>query len=63
MRYLLCLVPPLAVLSTGKVGVFLLNCILTLCLYFPGVIHAVLVVNQYYADKRTDRIVSAMRSH
>lgn len=60
MRYLLCFVPPLAVLSCKKPGQFLLSCILTICAYFPGVVHAILVVNAYKADKRTDRIVSAI---
>lgn len=60
MRWLLCFLPPLAVLSCGKPGSFLLNVILTLCAYFPGVIHAFMVVGEYKADKRTDRIVRAM---
>ncbi|WP_130616412.1 YqaE/Pmp3 family membrane protein [Cohnella abietis] len=60
MRYLLCFIPPLAILSCGKFGQFFLSCILTVCLYVPGVIHAILVVNAYKADKRTDRIVQAI---
>jgi uncharacterized membrane protein YqaE (UPF0057 family) len=61
VRYFLCLLPPLAVLSCGKPGQALLNLVLTLLLYFPGVIHAVMVVNGYYADQRTERIVKEMR--
>jgi len=61
MRYLLCLLPPLAILSCGKVGQFLLNCILTLFLYIPGVIHAILVVNQYNAEKRNDKLIKALQ--
>ncbi len=60
MRYLLCLIPPLAVLSCGKPVQFFLNLFLTLLLYVPGVIHAILVVSQFNADRRTDRIVNAM---
>ena len=61
MRYFLCLIPPLAVLSCAKPVTALLNLVLTLMLYFPGLIHAILVVNSYYADKRTDKIVKATR--
>ena len=62
MRYLLCLLPPLAVLSCGKPGQFLLSCILTLLAYIPGVIHAILVVNSYKADKRTEKIIKAIHN-
>lgn len=61
MRYILCLLPPLAVLSCGKPVTALLNLVLTLMLYFPGLIHAILVVNSYYADKRTNKIIKATR--
>lgn len=60
MRFLLCFLPPLAVLSVGKPGSFLLNCLLTLCGYVPGVIHAMLIVSAYNADKRTNKIVKAI---
>lgn len=60
MRYLLCLIPPLAVLSCGKPVQFFLNLVLTLLFYVPGLIHAILVVSQFNADRRTDRIVNAM---
>ncbi|MEC1177617.1 YqaE/Pmp3 family membrane protein [Metasolibacillus meyeri] len=61
MRYLLCLLPPLAVLSCKKPGQFILSCILTLLIYIPGVIHAILVVNQYNADKRNEKLIKAIR--
>jgi uncharacterized membrane protein YqaE (UPF0057 family) len=62
MRYFLCfLCPPLAVLSTGKVGSFILNLILTLFLWIPGVIHSILIVNEYYEDRRFRRYVRATR--
>ena len=60
MRLLLCFVfPPLAVLLCGKP--FLLLCVLfTLALWVPGIIFALLVVNNHHADKRTDRIVKEL---
>lgn len=60
MRYLLCFLPPIAVLSCGKIGQFLLNCLLTLFFYIPGVIHAILVVNKYYADKRHKELIQTI---
>ena len=62
MRYLLAIIlPPLAVLICGKPVQFILNLLLTLLFWFPGMIHALFVVHGYYADKRTDRIVSAIK--
>ncbi len=56
MLYLLAIVaPPVAVLLTGKPGQALLNLLLTLMLWVPGVIHAILVVNEYKADKRAEK--------
>jgi len=53
MRYFLCfLCPPIAILTTGKLGSMLLNIILTIFFWVPGIIHAILVVNKYYDDKR-----------
>lgn len=60
MKYLLCIIPPLGVLAAGKPGQALLNCILTLLFYFPGLIHALLVVASSNADDRTDRVVKQM---
>ncbi len=61
MRYLIALIiPPLAVLLCGKPGQAVLNFFLCLLFLVPGVIHALLVVNNYYSDKRTDKIVRAM---
>jgi len=60
MRYLLCFIPPLALLSCGRVALFPLNLILTLLFYVPGVIHAFFVVGQFNADKRTDRLINAL---
>ena len=61
MLYLVAiLVPPLAVLLCGKPFQALLNIVLTLLIYFPGMIHAILVVNNHYADQRTKKIVKAL---
>ena len=63
MRYFLAIVlPPLAVLLCGKPIQFILNIFLTLLLWIPGVIHAILVVNSHLADKRTDRIIKAAKA-
>ncbi|MBV9583138.1 MAG: YqaE/Pmp3 family membrane protein [Chloroflexi bacterium] len=62
MLYLVAiLLPPLAVLLCGKPIQALLNVVLTLLLYIPGLIHAILVVNNHYADKRTNRVIKAMK--
>jgi uncharacterized membrane protein YqaE (UPF0057 family) len=62
MLYLLAiLLPPVAVLLAGKPFQALLNVFLTLALWVPGVIHALLVVQNHYADQRTGRIVKEMR--
>ncbi|HEY0030791.1 MAG TPA: YqaE/Pmp3 family membrane protein [Bacteroidia bacterium] len=63
MRYFLCiLLPPIAVLTTGRIGAFILSLVLTLCFWIPGIIHAILVVNKHYADKRHLELITAMRS-
>ena len=57
MRYLIAiLLPPLAVLLCGKPIQALLSVLLTLCFYVPGLIHAILVVSSYEADRRTERL-------
>jgi uncharacterized membrane protein YqaE (UPF0057 family) len=61
MRYLFAIIlPPLAVLLCGKPIQAVLNCILCLFLWVPGVVHALFVVNSHLADKRTDRLIRAM---
>lgn len=63
MRYFLAIIlPPLAVLLCGKPIQFVLNIFLTLLGWIPGVIHAILVVNGHLADKRTNKIVDAMKN-
>ena len=61
MRYLLAIIlPPVAVLLCGKPVQFVLNILLTLLFWIPGVIHAILVVNSHLADKRANKIVKAV---
>jgi uncharacterized membrane protein YqaE (UPF0057 family) len=62
MLYLVAiLLPPLAVLFCGKPFQAIVNVVLTILGYVPGLIHALFVVNNHYADKRTERIVRAMK--
>ena len=61
MQYFFCLLPPVAILSTGfKPFTFILNVLLSFCFYIPGVIHAILVVNKSTADKRHKQMLDAM---
>lgn len=63
MRYLIAiLLPPLAVLLCGKPVQFVINILLTLAFWIPGMIHALLVVHNHLEEKRTDRIVKAIKS-
>ena len=62
MLYLLAILfPPVAVLVAGKPFQAILNVLLTLMMWFPGAIHAIFVIHNYYADKRTERVVEAIR--
>ncbi|EAQ32602.1 MULTISPECIES: YqaE/Pmp3 family membrane protein [Idiomarina] len=76
MRYILAvLIPPLAVLTTGRIFQFLFNVILTALgivlfvfsfgalglVYILAIIHAILVVRSYNQDKRDERLVRAVR--
>ena len=63
MKYLLAIIlPPVAVLMCGKPAQAILNLILTLCLWVPGIIHAMLVVSQCEADKRNQKLIAAIQS-
>jgi uncharacterized membrane protein YqaE (UPF0057 family) len=56
LRYFFCVVlPPVAVLMTGRVGSFLLSILLTLLGWIPGIVHAALVVNDYHEEQRAAR--------
>jgi uncharacterized membrane protein YqaE (UPF0057 family) len=62
MRYLLAVIlPPVAVLICGKPIQALINLVLTLLFWIPGLIHAIFVVNGYYADQRADRVIEAIK--
>lgn len=60
MFLLAILFPPLAVFLTGRPMQALISCVLTLCFWVPGSIHAVAVVNEYKADKRMKRHTKAV---
>jgi len=60
VKYLLAIVlPPLAVLMCGKPAQALLNCLLTLCLWVPGIIHALAVVADHEAKVRNEQLIRA----
>jgi uncharacterized membrane protein YqaE (UPF0057 family) len=62
MLFFLCLVlPPVAVLLTGRLGSFLLSIPLTLLGWFPGVIHAFFVVSDYKNEQRLRKIAEELR--
>jgi uncharacterized membrane protein YqaE (UPF0057 family) len=62
MRYFLCIIfPPAAVLTTGRIGALILNIILTICFWIPGIIHAILVTNDFYENRRNRRVIRAIR--
>jgi uncharacterized membrane protein YqaE (UPF0057 family) len=62
MRYVLAIIlPPIAVLSTGRIGQALINVILTLLGWVPGVVHAALITNDYYNDRRINRMLDSLR--
>jgi uncharacterized membrane protein YqaE (UPF0057 family) len=62
MRYLLAiLLPPVAVFLCGKPIQGIISIFLTLAFWIPGVIHALFVVHSHLADKRTEKIVDALR--
>jgi len=60
MYLLAILCPPIAVLLTGKPIQAVLNLFLSICLYFPGLIHAMSVVGASKADKRTKKQTRAI---
>lgn len=62
MLYLLAIIlPPVAVLLCGKPFQALLNIVLTLLFWIPGMLHALFVVNSHLADKRNEKLVRAMK--
>jgi uncharacterized membrane protein YqaE (UPF0057 family) len=64
MRYFLCiLLPPIAVLTTGKIGAFILSLLLTVLGWIPGVIYAILITNKYYAERRHKELLEVARGN
>ncbi len=62
MRYLLAIIcPPVAVLLCGKPLQAMLNLVLTLLFWIPGVVHALFVVNSHLADVRAERMIAAVK--
>jgi uncharacterized membrane protein YqaE (UPF0057 family) len=62
VRYLLAIIlPPIAVLLCGKPVQAILNLLLTILFWIPGVVHALFVVHSHLADKRTDRLLEAVQ--
>lgn len=62
MMYLLAIVlPPVAVLFSGKPVQAFLNVILTLFFWFPGALHAILVVKDKKDEKRMKQYIQATR--
>jgi len=63
MLFFLCvLLPPLAVLLTGRIGSFFLSLVLTLSGWLPGVIHAFFVVSDYKNEQRLRKIAHDLKS-
>ncbi len=61
MMYLIAiLIPPLAVLLCGKPVQFLLNLLLCLFGWVPGMIHAILVVADQKAQERNQALIDAI---
>lgn len=62
MLFFLCvLLPPVAVLLTGRMGSFLLSLLLTFLGWLPGVIHAFFVVSDYKQEKRLEELKRSMQ--
>jgi uncharacterized membrane protein YqaE (UPF0057 family) len=63
MLFFLCvLLPPLAVLLTGRLASFFLSLVLTLFGWLPGVIHAFFVVSDYKNEQRIRKIAEELKS-
>lgn len=61
MRYFLAIVlPPLAVFFCGKPFQTVLNILLTLLGWIPGIVHALFVVHNHLAEKRNQELIDAI---
>ena len=54
------LCPPLAVLFSGKPFQSIINIVLSLIFYFPGLIHAIMVVKDSKDEKRHKEMIKKM---
>jgi uncharacterized membrane protein YqaE (UPF0057 family) len=62
MRYFFAIVlPPVAVLSCGKLGQAILNVFLWCCGIIPGILHAWGIVSSYEADRETALMIQAFK--
>ena len=62
MKYLVAIIcPPLAVLMCGRPMQALVNLALTLCLWVPGIIHALFIVNRAMADEKAGSTLHVMQ--
>lgn len=68
MRYLLCLIPPVAILACGRPFQAFFNLILCLLAIVsagislvPAIVWAIIVVSLWYGDQRERRIMEAIR--
>ena len=62
MLFFLCVIlPPLAVILTGRLGSFFLSLVLTLFGWLPGVIHAFFVVSDYKNEQRLREIARDLK--
>jgi hypothetical protein len=52
-----------AVFLCGKPIIGILNIVLTLCFWIPGVVHALFVVHSHLNDKQTQKIVNAIKKN
>ncbi len=63
MRYFLCIIlPPIAVLTTGRIGAFILSLLLTLLGWIPGILFAILIINKQYSDIKHKEMLQTMRN-
>jgi uncharacterized membrane protein YqaE (UPF0057 family) len=63
LYFLAIILPPVAVLMVGKPIQALLNLVLTILGWIPGVVHAFLVINSHKADRRNEKVIKAMKSN
>lgn len=52
--------PPLAVVAAGKPSRLPVNLGLTACLFVPGVLHALAVVDQARTERRNEALLQAL---